>query len=158
MKSLLPLVMLLVLISGAVAGTRGVIEAPNSCQLCRMDRTKFAQSRMLVVYADGQTVGVCSIHCAVAEMIQNKHRQIRTLQVADFTSKELADVRSAIWIVGGKMPGVMTALPKWAFTREEEARAFLREYGGKITPLGQVINLAGDEIMEMANVTLDLSD
>jgi hypothetical protein len=33
-----------------------------------MDRVAFAHGRMLIEYADGTSVGTCSIHCTVVEM------------------------------------------------------------------------------------------
>jgi len=151
-KTVMTILALMILFVSAAAVARENIEAPKSCQLCRMDRTMFAHSRMLVMYADGVTVGVCSIHCAVEEMMANREKPVKKLLVADFKTKELAEADTVTWIVGGKKKGVMTALPKWAFTREEDAREFLNENGGKIMPVGQVINMASEEVIEMAAV------
>ncbi len=61
----------------------------------------YAQSRMFIVYADGTTVGVCSLHCAAAELKKNKDKQVKSLMVADYVTKALIDARTAIWVVGG---------------------------------------------------------
>ena len=156
MKTVLLILTLMMLSAPAIAMEN--IEAPKNCQMCRMDRTMFAQSRMVVVYADGSSVGVCSIHCAVEEMMANREKQVKTLLIADFRTKKLADAREATWIVGGKKKGVMTALPKWAFVREEDAAEFLKENGGTVMALGQVINTAGEEVMEMADMRVELID
>ena len=81
------------------------VESPKACKQCGMDRTVFDQSRMLIVYADGTTVGVCSIHCAAADMKQNKDKQVKSLMVADYMTRELIDARTATWVVGGKKDG-----------------------------------------------------
>lgn len=127
------------------AGAADKVENPKVCKQCGMDRTVFAHSRMLIVYADGTTVGVCSLHCAAAEMKQNKDKQVKSLMVADYTTRELIDAKTAIWTVGGKKEGVMTSQAKWAFAREEDAQKFVQENSGKITPFNQAIKAAEEE-------------
>ena len=118
------------------------VESPKSCVQCGMDREFFAYSRMLIRYADGTTAGVCSMNCAVTEMKQNKGKQVASLMVADYAGKALMDARSATWVTGGKKPGVMTPLPKWAFAKREEAQSFVRENGGTITTFDEALSLA----------------
>ncbi len=128
----------------------GTVESPKACRQCGMDRTVFDQSRMLIVYADGTTVGVCSIHCAAADMKQNKDKQVKSLMVADYITKELIDARTAVWVMGGNKQGVMTSLPKWAFAREEDAQKFVLENGGKLASFDQAMKAAEEEIAEGA--------
>jgi len=131
----------------ADAATVGV-ESPKACKQCGMDRTAFAQSRMLIIYADGTSEGVCSIHCAAAELKQNKDKQVKSLMVADYMTHELTDARTAIWVVGGKKEGVMTSVAKWAFARESDAQKFVQENGGKLTSFDQAMQAAGEETAE----------
>jgi len=128
----------------AVCGQDDVRKFPN-CKICGMDRTSFVQGRMLIVYADGTTVGVCSLHCAVVEMEQNRNKQITSLMVADYMTKELIDAKTATWVVGGRKQGVMTSMPKWAFAREEDAQKFIAENGGKMATFDQVMKAAAME-------------
>lgn len=83
-----------------------------------MNRIVFAQSRMVIQYVDGTSVGVCSIHCAAADMTRNAGKPVREIQVADYPTLDLVDARSATWVLGGSVAGVMTSLPKWAFARK----------------------------------------
>jgi nitrous oxide reductase accessory protein NosL len=119
-------------VGGAIAAATYTVEAPKVCQLCKMDRTIFDYSRMIVEYSDGTTLGVCSLHCAVAYQMKNQDKVIKSIKVADLTTKELIDARTAVWVVGGKKKGVMTSLPKWAFAREQDAKDFIKENGGEI--------------------------
>lgn len=118
------------------------VESPKSCVQCGMDREFFAHSRMLIRYADGTSAGLCSINCAVTEMKQNKGKRVTALLVADYGGKALMDARSATWVTGGKKPGVMTPLPKWAFAKREDAQRFVRENGGTITTFDDALSLA----------------
>lgn len=108
------------------------IEQHRSCDSCGMDRKAYGFSRMLVVYADGGEVGVCSLHCAVTELDANKGRKVKSLFVADRETRKLVDAEKATWVLGGSKRGVMTPLAKWAFETRGAAEAFTGLYGGKI--------------------------
>ena len=128
---------------GAVA-----VEKPKSCNVCGMDRTANASSRMLITYEDGTSAGVCSIHCAAAALMTSKDKPVKSLQVADYSTLELLDAKSAVWVVGGDAKGAMTQTAKWAFAKEEEAQKFVAAHGGKIAPFGQVMKLAEAEVAD----------
>jgi copper chaperone NosL len=121
------------------------VEAPRSCKRCGMDRAMFAQSRMIIVYADGKSVGTCSLQCAAAELMKNPGKKIKSLKVADFRSRALIDAKNATWVLGGKKSGVMTALPKWAFAKKDAALAFIAGNGGKLASFDEALALAEKE-------------
>jgi copper chaperone NosL len=146
MKKFVVAQFLFLLAASVAAFAAGPVEAPKSCEQCGMDRTVFAHSRMIVGYADGSTVGVCSIHCAAADMKRQAGKQVSSLKVADFTTKELTDAGTATWVVGGRKKGVMTFVPKWAFASEKDALAFVGEFGGKATPFEEVMKAAKGEV------------
>jgi nitrous oxide reductase accessory protein NosL len=148
MKRFLMFLVMCLLLTAAAAGAADKAQNPKHCAQCGMDLDVFAQSRMLIVYADGTTIEVCSLHCAAAEMKQNKDRQVKSLMVADYATKELIDARTAIWVVGGNKEGVMTSVAKWAFAREEEAQKFVKENGGKTTTFDEAIRASEKEIGE----------
>jgi len=150
MKNIIMFLFMSLLLTAASAGAMDTVEGPTSCTQCSMNRTAFAQSRMLIVYADGSTVGVCSLHCAAAELQQSGAKQVGSLMVADYATKELLDAKTATWVVGGKKQGVMTALAKWAFAREEDARRFVEENGGMVSSFGQAMESATLEVMDQA--------
>jgi nitrous oxide reductase accessory protein NosL len=122
------------------------IENPRACQVCGMDRTVFARSRMLIVYADGTAVGVCSIHCAAEELKRHKDKEVKSLMVADYVTKKLIDAKTATWVIGGDKEGVMTSVPKWAFARQEEAQEFVKENGGKQASFDEAMKAAEEEL------------
>ena len=150
MKIIVLFLIMSLLLAASFAGALDAVEGPRSCKQCNMDRTAYAHSRMLIVYADGSTVGVCSLHCAAAELQHDRDKQVRSLMVADYSTKELLDAKTANWVVGGKKKGVMTALAKWAFAREDDARRFVEEQGGIVTTFEQAMKSATMEVMEQA--------
>ena len=139
-RFLLGVVMLLLFTGSSTAADR--VEAPKGCQQCGMDRAKFSYSRMVIDYADGTSDGVCSLNCAVEDMKKYRNKKVKSLKVADYTTRELVDARTATWVVGGKKPGVMTSMPKWAFARKEDAQKFIRENDGRLTNFDEALDLA----------------
>lgn len=138
-RILLVMVMLLMCMGVAVTASGGM-EPPKACEQCSMDRVDYA--RMLIVYADGKSVGVCSLNCAAVEMKKNKGKQVKSLKVADYMTKKVIEAHTATWVIGGKKPGVMTDLPKWAFAKKDEAQKFVKVNGGRVTSFDEALNLA----------------
>ena len=146
-KILIFLLLCLVLPSLAVAATP-TVEAPPACEKCRMDRTKFAHSRMLIEYADHSVVGLCSLHCVAEELAQHPEKPVQSLKVADYNTKALIDAKTAVWVIGGSKKGVMTFVPKWAFSKKEAAQAFVQENGGEVTTFEAAMKAAKAELAE----------
>jgi copper chaperone NosL len=134
---------LLLTCSAAIAADS--VEKPLSCEQCGMDRVVFARSRMLIVYADGTSAGTCSIHCAVLEMRAHKGKKVKSLEVADYNTKQLMAAATAVWVIGGNKSGVMTAVPKWAFATRAGAEKFVNENGGKVATFSEALELAEHE-------------
>ena len=118
------------------------MERPKYCQICGMDRSMFASSRMLLVYADNATFGTCSLQCMTTEMKRNRGKKIKSMWVADYGTKKLVDAKTAAWVIGGKKPGVMSQVAKWAFARKKDAGQFVREYGGRPARFGEALKAA----------------
>ena len=116
----------------AVGTHHADVEKHKGCRHCGMDRGKFAHSRMLITYSDGQVVGVCSIHCGVTELKAGKGKTVKTVEVADLNTKKLVNAEKAIWVIGGSKKGVMTRTAKWAFTEKDAAAAFIKMNGGTL--------------------------
>lgn len=148
MKRFTAFLLILMLFVIATVASAGTVDNYKACKQCGMDRTVFPQSRMLIIYADGTTVAVCSLHCASSELKQNKGNPIKSLMVADYTTGELIDARTAIWVVGGRKDGIMTSVAKWAFATEMDAQTFVKEYGGKVTKFDEAMRAANEETVE----------
>lgn len=115
------------------AQTEGDMQQCPYCRHCGMDRQQFAQSRMLIQYDDGTSLGVCSIHCAAVDLAVNIDKSPQAVQVGDHATKKLIDAENAVWVLGGSKPGVMTKRAKWAFENKADAEKFISENGGDLT-------------------------
>ena len=142
---LITAILCLVLATGAVAHEHGdeqecelqsahgqKVENPAKCWNCGMDRTAFAASRVLITFADGTTVGTCSINCAHDAVSRNSSKKIISIKVADYAGKKLIDAKKVIWVIGGRKQGVMSATAKWAFSDKAGAERFIKENDGRI--------------------------
>ena len=101
---------------------------------------------MLIGYPDGSTVGVCSVHCAAADLEAHPGLEAESLLVADRNTRSLIDARKAFWVWGGKKRGVMTQVPKWAFGQQAAALAFIEENGGTSATWEEVLKASREEI------------
>ena len=118
----------------------------RACAHCGMDREKFAHSRMLIEYADGSSLGACSIHCAAIDLATTIGKQSKAILVADYNKKNLIDAEKAYWVIGGKKPGVMTKTAKWAFADKPDALAFIKENEGKLATFDEAMQATYEDM------------
>jgi len=139
------LAVLFILTSIAVAEDQDQLDHP-SCSYCGMHRVKFAHSRMLIEYADGGSVGTCSIRCAAVEFANAIDRMPQVIMVGDLNSKQLIDAEQAVWVLGGEKPEVMTKRAKWAFADKAAAETFVAEQGGEIVDFDRAMTAAYEDL------------
>lgn len=118
----------------------------KTCKYCGMDREKFAHSRMLIEYEDGSLVGTCSIHCAAIDLATSIDKTPKVIWVGDYLSKQLVDGEKAVWVIGGNKIGVMTKNAKWAFGKDEDAKAFIAAEGGNLATFDQAMKAAYEDM------------
>jgi len=119
-----------------------------SCQYCGMKRGMFAQSRMLIEYADGSGGGLCSLHCAALDLANQMDKMPQAIKVGDYNSKELIDAEAAAWVLGGGVKGVMTRRAKWAFGDKAAAEKFVAENGGEVVDFEAAVNAAYQDMYQ----------
>ncbi len=106
------------------------------CPYCGMDRKQYHHSRHLVHYQDDLVDATCSLHCAAISLALNLDRGPKVIYAADFGAKDdpkpLTDVDAATYLIGSKLPGVMTKQSKVAFASKTAAEAAKTEQGGEL--------------------------
>ena len=121
------------------------VRSHPECPVCGMDRQQYAHSRMLIDYQEGP-VGTCSIHCMGVDIAVNRHKTVRGILAADYAGKQLVPAKAAFWVIGGDRSGVMTNRAKWAFGKREDADAFIREHGGKLSVFDDAIKATFEDM------------
>ena len=117
-------------------------KAGESCQYCGMSLQKFAHSAMMIKYSDGTMVKTCSVHCAAVDLAIQIDKTPEAIMVADYNTKMMVDAEDAVWVLGGKKPGVMTKRAKWAFKAGQDAQGFIKENGGQVADLDAAMTAA----------------
>lgn len=126
------------------------------CPYCGMDRKQYHHSRHLVHYQDDLADGTCSLHCAAVSLALNLDRGPQAIYAADFGAtaepKPLVNVDEATYLIGSKLPGVMTAQSKVAFATAKAAEAAKAEHGGELGDFDAALkasyqSMAGDTSM-----------
>ena len=106
------------------------------CPYCGVDRKQFNPSRHLVQYQDDLVDGTCSLHCAALSLALNLDRGPKAIYAADFGAKAdpkpLVNVDQATYLIGSKVPGVMTGQSKVAFALKADAESAKAEQGGEL--------------------------
>jgi nitrous oxide reductase accessory protein NosL len=119
------------------------IEKYPKCPYCGMDRKQYHHSRMLLQYSDDLADGTCSIHCSAISLSLNVDREPKALWVGDNAAagdiKPLVEVDKATFLVGSKIPGVMTANSKVAYGTEDAAKAAQAANGGELVKFDQAL-------------------
>ena len=134
------------LISLSFATALADIQEHPSCTYCGMDREKYARSRMVTEYDDGSKFGACSLHCVAVNLASNIDRTPKVISVGDYYGKQLIDAEKAFWVIGGRVPGVMTSNAKWAFEHKNEAERFIKENGGTPATFDEAMRTAYDDM------------
>ena len=106
------------------------------CPYCGMDRKQYHHSRHLVHYQDDLVDASCSLHCAALSLALNMDRGPKAIYAADFGAKDdpkpLTKVDVTTYLIGSKLPGVMTQQSKVAFASKTAAEAAKAEQGGEL--------------------------
>jgi len=119
------------------------IEKYAKCPYCGMDRKQYHHSRMLVQYSDDLADGTCSLHCTAISLSLNVDREPKAIWVGDNAApgdiKPLVEVDKATFLIGSKIPGVMTANSKVAYGTEDAAKAAQAAQGGELVKFDQAL-------------------
>jgi len=113
------------------------------CSVCGMNLKMFYKTSHAVVLKDGKKKQYCSIRCLVADWPILKDK-IKKILVVDAKRGELINAKSAYYVVGSKVKGTMSMVSKIAFAKEGDAKAFQKEFGGKIVDFDTAFKMASN--------------
>ncbi|HSO18165.1 MAG TPA: nitrous oxide reductase accessory protein NosL [Desulfosarcina sp.] len=138
--------LIVLLLAGCLAADTCIAE--EVCFHCGMTRAQYGRSWVIIEEDDGRRTGVCSVHCAAIDLVLNKDTLVNKITVGDYLTEEQIDAYKAYWVIGGDLPGVMTANAKWAFREEADAKTFIRKHGGRQAVFEEVIRTAFEDLYE----------
>lgn len=71
-----------------------------------------------------------------------------SVQVVDVKSEQLINAKSAFYVIGSDVQGTLSQVSKLAFLKEEDAKSFIKEYGGEITNFEKAFEKAKKSLKE----------
>jgi len=114
------------------------------CSVCGMNLKMFYKTSHTAKTKEG-IHQYCSIHCLVADM--QKHQiDKNSIQVVDAKTQRLISAQKAYYVVGSRIKGTMSKMSKIAFGSKEDAKEFMKKYGGKIVSFDQALKLAQEAL------------
>jgi nitrous oxide reductase accessory protein NosL len=114
-------------------------KAKMFCPKCGMTLPMFYRTNH-AAKVDGKMEQFCSLHCLVEEM--NSGKKVEDIQVVDNSSLKFIPAKDAWYVVGSSKPATMSKVSKYAFAKESDAKAFAKEFGGKVMKFDEVLKLA----------------
>ena len=90
---------------------------------------------------DGLKKQYCSIRCLAFDYDAIKDR-IEKIYVVDAKSEELIEAKSAYYVLGSKAPGTMSMKSKYAFTKQSDAKEFMKKYKGELVDFNKAFATA----------------
>jgi len=150
------LVALFLSLGSALRAAENDIKEFPVCKFCGMNRQIFAYSRMWIEYDDGTKEGVCSLHCAAIDLALKLEKEPRAIWVGDYNRKTLIDAETAVWVIGGSKPGVMTKNAKWAFADKADAERYRQEFGGRIAGFDEALDATYRDLDEDTRMIREL--
>ena len=115
------------------------------CPLCGMNLKMFYKTSHTAKLKDGKHRQYCSMRCLAVD--QHEHNiSTDTIQVVDVNSEKLIDANKAFYVLGSKIKGTMAKVSKLAFSTEDEAKTFAKEYGGEVTDFKTAFAKANDSL------------
>jgi len=101
------------------------------CPVCGMNLKKFYKTNHAVVLKSGEKLQFCSMHCLIDDYDKIKN-SIKNILVIDVESDKFIDAKKAFYLVGSKVEPTMSSISEIAFSKEESAKNFAKEFGGKV--------------------------
>jgi hypothetical protein len=112
-------------------GTAKDLRQYPDCLNCGMSRKACAHTRLTVEYNDGTKRAECSLHCLVADLVNQPRREPKTLLAADYHDKSLAPAEKCWWVRYDNAVACRGSKVMLAFRTEGGANRFLASFGGK---------------------------
>jgi nitrous oxide reductase accessory protein NosL len=110
----------------------------EGCVICGMYLDIYAKTRYTITLDDGSTRSACSLVCA-AQIIRDHEGRVTDVKVGNFLSGEQIDARTAFFLEGSDVPGVMSNTSRIAFPSQKAARDFRKKHGGKIVTFDEAL-------------------
>lgn len=122
------------------------------CLKCGMSRNSCDHTRMVVEYADGTRRAECSLHCLLADLVEQQGREPKRIQAADYHGRKLAEAEKCSWVRYDNAVECMGSKVMLAFRSESGADNFIAAFGGRKLTFDEALKLTYADIEMERNV------
>jgi len=117
-------------------------EHKESCAVCGMKLTRFYKTNHAATVR-GETRQYCSMHCL--GQAKRRGEELSNIRVVDNETLRFIPVKKAFYVIGSSQPATMSRVSKYAFGSQEAARAFQRQFGGRLLDFKAALRQALEE-------------
>lgn len=117
-------------------------EGKEFCPICGMSIKHNYKTSHASVHKDGTKTQYCSIRCLVAD----NDAILDEVKVTDAKSEKIIDANKAFYVVGSKVKGTMSKVSKFAFENENDAKDFIKNFGGEIKTFKEAVQIAKNSL------------
>ena len=127
------------------ATPRDLAQYPD-CLNCGMSRKSCAHTRLVVEYADGTRRAECSLHCLLADLVDQPGRQPKLIQAADYNDRKLAEAAKCRWVRYDNADECMGSKVMLAFRSDLGADKFIASFGGRKLTFDEALKLTYSDL------------
>ncbi len=111
------------------------------CPVCGMNLKLFYKTSHSSTLKNGTKRQYCSITC-LAKDNEEYGLDLNNINVIDAKTQKFIVAKDAFYIIGSKIKGTMSKMSKLGFAKKEDALAFKKENGGKLTNFDEAFHTA----------------
>ena len=119
---------------------RDLAQYPD-CLNCGMSRKSCAHTRMVVEYADGTRRAECSLHCLLADFVEQPGREPKRILAADYDDRKLVEAEKCSWVRYDNANECMGSKVMLAFRSDQGADKFIASFGGRKLTFDEALKL-----------------
>lgn len=113
----------------------------GQCPNCGMARSMWARTWKTAETTQGR-LGLCSFHCLADLALKSGQDPVGVWTALYLDPNEMIPVESAVFVVGSRAPGTMTATSKLAFPNVASALQFSKFCGGRAVSFEEALSAA----------------
>ena len=136
------------------ATPRDLAQYPD-CFNCGMSRKSCAHTRLVVEYADGTRRAECSLHCLLADLVDQPGREPKLIRAADYNDRKLAEAEKCSWVRYDNAVQCMGSKVMLAFRSDRGADNFIAAFGGRKLTFDEALKLTYAELKAERSVGND---
>lgn len=120
-------------------------EEKHWCPVCGMSIKQYYKTSHTSKLENGNPRQYCSIYCLAKDKEEYGINE-NDIQVIDAKTEKLINAKNAFYVVGSEVKGTMSMVSKLAFENENDAKDFIKEFGGELKTFDEALKIAQDSL------------